>query len=109
MTATGPRTLREHDDPIAPRWILDAGHGWLEVSLHAFPDALDYGTGYGYHDPRAGVAYLEEDCEAGAFIAGHGLDDKAGRWTVLDYSMTGTGDAPCRHLPRIPARYALPA
>lgn len=52
------------------RFIEDPGHGWLEVPLAQYPDALTFGTGFGYTD---GVcAYLEEDCEAPAFMAAHG-------------------------------------
>ena len=40
------------------KWIIDPGHGWLAVPLDKYPDALDYGTGYGYVSP--GWAYLEE-------------------------------------------------
>lgn len=53
----------------APYWIIDPGHGWLAVPLDTYPDALDHGTGFGYLAP--GYAYLEEDCEAPAFLAAH--------------------------------------
>lgn len=53
------------------RYLTDAGHGWLEVSLTEFPDAVDFGTGFGYLDESYGVIYLEEDCEAGAFLKVH--------------------------------------
>lgn len=100
-----PNTLRTNPDETAttPRWILDAGHGWVAVSIHAYPDALDCGTGFGYLDARAGVAYLEEDCEAAEFIARHPELDP-GAWTVIDYSTSPSGDAPCRALPSLPSR-----
>ena len=49
----------------------DEGHGWLAVPLSEFPDVLRFGTGFGYLDTTAGVAYLEEDCEAPAFLAAY--------------------------------------
>lgn len=53
------------------RFLTDPGHGWLEVSLKAFPDAVEYGTGFGYLDEWSQVIYLEEDLEAGAFLRAH--------------------------------------
>lgn len=52
-------------------FITDPGHGWLAVSLAEYPDAINYGTGFGYIDGH--VIYLEEDCEAPAFMAAHGF------------------------------------
>lgn len=49
----------------------DAGHGWLAVPLSVFPDALSFSTGFGFFDRSKRVAYLEEDCEAGAFVEAH--------------------------------------
>ena len=46
------------------KFISDAGHGWLKVPLK---EGLPFGTGYGYMDKE--FAYLEEDCEATAFLA----------------------------------------
>lgn len=76
------------------RFIEDAGHGWLEVPLAEFPDALKFGTGFGYTDGRN--AYLEEDCEYGAFMAAHGGE---GIEIVTEYHR---GDWHGRSLPRIP-------
>lgn len=47
-------------------FISDAGHGWLKVPLEK---GLPFGTGYGYMDKT--FAYLEEDCEASAFLKAH--------------------------------------
>lgn len=52
-------------------WIADPGHGWLEVSLDEYPDAIDHGTGFGYYSPHLRLVYLEEDCEAPAFLRAH--------------------------------------
>lgn len=72
---------------------FDAGHGWLAVPLADFPDALDFGTGFGYHDVANGTVFLEEDCEAPAFLAAH--PDVS--WVEVN---DGT-DSPIRSLPRI--------
>lgn len=78
------------------RWITDPGHAWLEVSLADYPDALDYGTGYGYRSSTH--AYLEEDCEAPAFLRDHSnLDSRA-----LPVFHTDA-DAACRSFERLPA------
>lgn len=49
------------------RFIEDSGHGWLEVSLSEYPNAVDFGTGFGFLDMQKGFIYLEEDMEAYAF------------------------------------------
>lgn len=79
-------------------FISDAGHGWLAVPVAAYPDALEYGTGFGYWDGLNEVAYLEEDCEAPAFMRAHGIkrDDVHVRLVK--------GDWPGRRLPRVPER-----
>ena len=76
------------------RYITDAGHGWLEVNLDAYPDAEKYGTGFGYLDARARVIYLEEDCEMGAFLADH--PEAKDRIYHEHYD----GDSAVRRLPR---------
>ena len=57
---------------MSVRWIIDPGHGWLEVPLDEYPDAVECGTGYGYLDPIKCRIYLEEDMEAGLFVMRHG-------------------------------------
>ncbi len=46
--------------------ISDAGHSWLEVSLDEFPNAVQFGTGYGYINGK--TIYLEEDVEMPQFL-----------------------------------------
>lgn len=46
--------------------ISDAGHSWLEVSLDQFPNAVQFGTGYGYKN--GDTIYLEEDVEMPQFL-----------------------------------------
>lgn len=50
-------------------WIEDPGHAWLRVNVDEYTDAIDSGTGYGYQVGRD--IFLEEDCEAGHFLARH--------------------------------------
>jgi hypothetical protein len=53
------------------RWHSDSGHAWLEVPL-ASCRGLDV-SAYSYKDTSRGVAYLEEDCDAGAWVRHQGL------------------------------------
>jgi hypothetical protein len=46
--------------------ISDAGHSWLEVSLDQFPNAKQFGTGFGYINGN--TIYLEEDVEMPQFL-----------------------------------------
>ena len=79
--------------PTLPHWISDDGHGWLVVELSDFPDAIEFGAGYGYMDNSR--IYLEEDIEAVAFLDAHpeirGCDLA---------EQIHDGDAPCRRLYR---------
>lgn len=76
---------------------FDAGHGWLAVPLADFPDALSFGTGFGFLDTTAGIAYLEEDCETPAFLDAHP------EVVFADVARIDEGlNARCRSLPRIP-------
>jgi hypothetical protein len=81
--------------PRALRWATDSGHEWLKVPLAEYPDALDYGTGFGYLDARHGLAYLEGDLEASAFLDAHPAVTIGGE----DYH---DGSHPCRRLPALP-------
>jgi hypothetical protein len=76
-------------------WHVDPGHAWLQVPLADYPGALAYGTGYGYWDEEN--VYLEEDCEAPAFLVAHPEIDPA-RISGRRYE----DDAPLRSLPHIP-------
>lgn len=80
------------------RYITDAGHGWLEVSLSEYPDAADFGTGFGYLDAAKGLIYLEEDCEAGAFMRAHPEAREGITLVQVD------GDSAVRQLPRNESR-----
>lgn len=78
-------------------WIGDDGHGWLAVSLEAYPVAIEYGTGFGYMDND--YVYLEEDLEAVAFLMDYPQlmgANKRGMLAEKQY----LGDAPIRRLGR---------
>lgn len=78
-------------------WIGDDGHGWLAVSLDLYPEAIDYGSGYGYMD--SDYVYLEEDLEAVAFMRDHPqLKDANGRGMLAEKQYLG--NAPIRRLAR---------
>jgi len=47
-------------------FISDDSHGWMEVSLIEFPEAINYASGFGYINGN--TIYLEEDDEAENFI-----------------------------------------
>jgi hypothetical protein len=88
-------------------WEIDSGHGWLRVPLSKYPDAINHGTGYGFHNKQAGIVYLEEDVEAGTFLLAHPEIDL----NTIPSLYYGTGDsgfyehsddAYCRSLPHIP-------
>lgn len=78
-------------------WIGDAGHGWLAVSLKAYPVAIDYGSGFGYLDDD--YIYLEEDLEAVAFLMDHPQLEGANKRGMLAEKQY-LGDAPIRRLRR---------
>jgi len=85
------------------RWIIDAGHEWLEVELDELErlGITDLISRYSFYN--AGMVYLEEDCDAGVFLdkkikLGE-LDPKTmlgveheyieGDWEGLNYSRMG--------------------
>jgi hypothetical protein len=64
------------------RFIEDPGHGWLEVPIEQI-NALGIAekiSGYSYK--RNGMAYLEEDCDAGTFIDAYKA--KIGPWSPAE-------------------------
>ena len=50
-------------------FIVDPGHGWLKVPLSEI-EGMTF-SGYSYRDSK--YAYLEEDCDAPAFMKVRGL------------------------------------
>jgi len=51
----------------------DSGHGWLAVRLSRYPEAEAMVTGFSFRLAAAGLRWvlLEEDVDAGAFMAAH--------------------------------------
>jgi len=69
----------------AVRWVVDRGHGWLEVPLgEAVTASLEVRpvSRFSYVNRELGLAYLEEDCDASVWLEWRlGLDmTGAGLW-----------------------------
>lgn len=79
------------------RWHSDPGHAWLQVDAALVRDAGFIPSGYSYHGQT--FAYLEEDCDAPAWLLFIG-DHSAGR--DLPENVTPRGDSPVRRLPQYP-------
>ena len=61
----------------------DAGHGWLEVSLHDLHDvgvSLDQLSAYSYR--QGDRLFLEEDCDAGVFAKAY--EKKHGKFGITE-------------------------
>ena len=68
----------------APAWIADSAHAWLRVPL-ACVEASGYEpTAYSYRD--ATYAYLEEDCDAPAYLKHCGIWDGVGMASFPHFS-----------------------
>lgn len=50
------------------RFFADPGHGWLEVPRSEVVASGAEISGYSYYDPLTELAYLEEHCDAPAFL-----------------------------------------
>lgn len=75
------------------RLFTDPGHSWLEV-----PRAEVVGSGasislWSYYDPATDMAYLEEDCDAWAFLKATGQDWHSLPVLAVDSSMPRQLDA----------------
>lgn len=77
-------------------YLQDPGHGWLIVPASLVRDLGVQPSAYSYHDRAAGLAYLEEDCDAGAFMRALRA---TGVQPVIQEVHTPR-DAKCRALPR---------
>lgn len=81
------------------KWYADPSHAWLKVSLSQYPQAILFSTGFGYISPDKKYVYLEEDCEAPAFLRSVGVDS-----LTLEEKVYPKGRAPLtnyEHAPRL--------
>ena len=67
-------------DNKKPVFHYDAGHAWLEVDILDLERLGIAGQISGYSYKRGSRAYLEEDCDAPAYIKAAGL----GRADIID-------------------------
>jgi len=66
-------------------FISDDSHGWLEVSLIAYPEALAFADGSGYINGN--TIYLEEDGEAPLFL--HHLKNEGIEYSITEKNYDG--------------------
>jgi hypothetical protein len=59
-------------------WEVDSNHAWLKVDMADLfrSGAHEDISGYSYVDAARGVAYLEEDCDAGTYLKAIGWDGR---------------------------------
>jgi hypothetical protein len=77
-------------------YLQDPGHGWLIAPASLVRDLGCRPSEYSYYDRAAGLAYLEEDCDAPAFLESL----RASGVTPEIVEVHTRGDAKCRALPR---------
>ena len=58
------------------KWISDSGHGWLEVPTQNVLDAGVVPSQYSYISDDRLTTYLEEDCDARAYLWEVGSGDE---------------------------------
>ena len=83
------------------QWHADGGHAWLEVPADELARFGVEPSGYSYirGTDQGAVAYLEEDCDAPAFLQAAGLMEAAQSFPER-YT---DGDSWIRRLPRFAA------
>jgi hypothetical protein len=79
----------------APHWLIDDGHGWLVVSVKAVAVCGAAISRFSYVCPDGRVAYLEEDCDARAFLDAAGIE----RATAKAWPVRRVQRAHCRRYP----------
>jgi hypothetical protein len=77
-------------------YLQDPGHGWLIVPAALVRSLGVHPSDYSYHDRASDMAYLEEDCDAAAFM--HALKDSGVEPQIVEHHTDD--DAYCRRLPR---------
>lgn len=55
-------------------WVTDSAHGWLVVQAESVRASRADISSYSYISPDGAWAYLEEDCDAPAYLAAMGLE-----------------------------------
>lgn len=69
------------------RFFVDPGHAWLEVSRAEVVASGAEISRCSYYDPATDMAYLEEDCDAPAFLTAAGLHERSISVERVDSSM----------------------
>jgi hypothetical protein len=91
--------MRTNTQELTYKWIADAGHAWLEVSMDEI-NALNISdkiSSYSY--VKGETAYLEEDCDASIFLDALRArlpNDEPVKFICHHIN----GDAPCRRFKR---------
>ncbi len=78
---------QDGNDNYGFRLFEDPGHAWLQVPRAEVVASGAKISKYSYYDPQTGMAYLEEDCDAPAFLAALGLDWRSVRMETVYSSM----------------------
>ena len=100
IMANRPRLeLAGYLEPDAMRFYIDSGHGWLEVPTVDVAKSGVIPSKYSYIDVDNGRTYLEEDCDASAYLTAIGCQfDLAITWGGIK-EIYINGDAWIRDLP----------
>lgn len=78
-----------------PHWLIDDRHGWLVVPLSAVVASGADISRFSFVSPDGRLAYLEEDCDARAFlVAGRIERSIATMWPIKRVKL-----AQCRRYP----------
>ena len=75
------------------RIFIDPGHSWIEVPRVEVVASGAHISAYSYYDPTTDMAYLEEDCDAVAFLKATGQDWRSLPVVDVDSSMPRQLDA----------------
>ena len=78
-----------------PYWLIDDGHGWLVASLSAVVASGAEISRFSYVSPDGHLVYLEEDCDAYAFLDAARIE----RATATTWPIKRVRRARCRHYP----------
>ena len=78
-----------------PYWLIDNGHGWLVVPVDVVLSSGAEISDYSFVSPDGRKAYLEEDCDAPAFVKAAQIE----RATAREWLVKRVDQATCRHYP----------